>query len=219
MQESDLVGISHIELKEQGTSTSYYQTLDCFRPLFNSQKFQRLVSGYFVNRIWDNTSGNKDTVRIKYFVPKPAAKSAEEIVKKFINDKGLSEINPHSPRVEKIAQGHGSEKQELSFRRFLALETRIGLELTEAETNCEEMRSLIKKFRQQNPKGLQGPGKSEVTSSILGSALEQHSKTFRDLNPSEKSFLWSGLSKHNWDWPHFFVNLVYGDEPSEQTAE
>lgn len=215
VQESDLVGISHIESEGQGTLTSYYQTLDCLRPLFNSQEFQQLVSGYYLNRIWGNTSGGKDTVRIKYFVPKPAAKAAEEIIKKFIKDSGLSEVEPTTPRVEKVAQGNGGEKHELSFRRFLTLETCIGFELTEAKTNREEIRFLMKKFRQQNPRGLRGPGKNKAVASILESDLERHSKTFRSLKPNHKSFFWSGLSKHNWDWSHFFVNLVYGDEPPE----
>ena len=211
VQESDLVGISHIELIEQGTP-GYYKTLDYLRPLFKS--LQPHASGYYVNRICNETSNEKDTVRIKYFVQKSDAQIAEEIIKKFIKDKGLSEISPSSPRVETIAQGHGGETQELSFRRFLALETCIGLELTEDKTNLKEIQSLMEKFRQKNPCGSKNIGKSSEVSSLFGPTFEHHSRTFRYLKLN-KSFFWSGLSKHDWDWPHFFVSLVHPELDAE----
>lgn len=202
MQESDLVGIFHI-LLEEPYRPNYFKTLNRLRPLFKSEEFKKNITGCYV--IHDRVD-DKDTLRTKYFTPPSAAKAAKKAIKEFIKDSGLAEHKSISPKIEKVSAGNCGK--EFSFRRFLALVTCIGLELTE-NAKLEEIDFLMHKFREQNPRRSKNRGKSDTVSSLLEPTLERYSETFRSLKES-KPFLWGGLSNHKCDWPHFFVGLVCG---------
>jgi hypothetical protein len=160
---------------------------------------QQHISGYYVNRIADfykNEGENYyfDSARLSYFVPVELIPAAIQEIENFLNENKLGESRPWEyPHLDSI---------KLQYRQFLTLETLIGLELMEVDT--QETQKRILNFRLKN---LQD---SSSISSMFDPAF-QRSKIYRLLSNTDRNFLWSCLSKP--DWSHHLVNLMLGFDP------
>ena len=206
VSESDLVGRFFIRKPGVQGLLGYYKTIYQLLPLFKTPKFQQHVSGCYVNEPGKDIFG---IVRLSYFTPPNMRAAAVQNIETFLTESKLDEIYTRTgPEEDHVARDYGGDEFELPFRKFLALETRIGLELVDA--NHLEVQSLLIKFRRQKPRN-----SSEIYTYF--DPIFQKSGTYCDLSIQEKDFLWENLSRNppssRSDWAHFLVNLILGFDP------
>lgn len=175
----------------------YYKVIKRLQPLFEKLRSQQHVSGYFVNRICDQTTDNKETVRLSFFVPAKSISSAIKEVRKYLDENELIERScirecPHQDSIS------------LKFRRFLALNTLIGLDIM--KTDHPNARALLATYRFQI-----SPARQPIRPHFEPT-FQRGSVTYQSLSDDDKTFFWTNFS--NCDeygvWAHHLVNLVLG---------
>lgn len=172
----------------------YYNTIETLRPLFESEDFGKIISGFYVNLI-------DESVRISYFVSKENELKATSIFQNFFKEKGISEIKTHPATRKIIAEMYGGEELEERFRDFLSLETQIGLELIKAD--LLHARILFVTYRLQVFKaGL--PLREHFRPTF-----QRYSPTYVSLSNKEKEQFLTDLENHP-GWMHMMVNFVLG---------
>ena len=126
--------------------------------------------------------------------------------REFLLQNDLSVANEDNPRSIVLAENYGGSSYEERYRNFLNLQTRIGLELINAD--LLQAKCLIATYRWQVRKaGLPVRAHFEPT-------FARDSSTYNSLSSSEKEQFFVDLQE--WpnptqvDWAHFMVNLVLG---------
>jgi hypothetical protein len=172
---------------------SYYNTLDALRPLLEDAEFGEVISGFYLNHI-DNS------VRISYFVNEARSEKAMSIFRDFFKRSQITEIDFEKPRQAVVAEKYGGYELEEGFRHFLALETRIGLELAQADlTNA---RILFATYCFQVRKALL------PVSEHFEPNFVRHSPTYASLSLEERERFLKDLERVSW--AHMMVNFVLG---------
>lgn len=172
---------------------SYYSTLDALRPLFKEAEFQKVVSGLYLNHI-------DQSVRISYFVSEAKSEKAISIFRDFFKENQISKTNFQPPKRFSVAAGYGGEELEESFRYFLALETRIGLELIKAD--LLQARILFATYCLRVRKG-QLPVREHFES-----IFTKNSPMYASLPMEEREQFLGDLERLSW--AHMMVNFVLG---------
>lgn len=207
--ESDLVGRFFIwdpdvpDIKDRLNIRGYYGIVNRLRPLFKNLQTQQNISSYFLNHIKNETTNNKDTVRLTYFVSIESIPSTIELIEKYLNDNKLVE---HCSRE----YPHIDEGMPLKFRRFVTLNTPIGLDIMDGK-KLQNARHLVAKYifqaRPTNPTNSQIRHHFEQT-------FRDNSDTYKSLSKEDTDFYWMNFSKYDKKlratFEHFLVNLVVG---------
>jgi hypothetical protein len=196
-----LLGIFYVRKPGGVKWDSYYNTLRALNPLFESEDL-RVVIGFYLN-ICDNF----DAVRISYFVDRLDIEASIDVFRKFFRSNRLVEIQTNAyPRNLVLASNYGGKHLEARFRNFLALETKIGLELINRD--LLHARILFATYRWQVRKA------SMPVRAHFEPAFKRHSPTYNGLSGLEKDQFFLDLQE--WpnppqvDWAHMMVNLVLG---------
>lgn len=202
ISKDDLFGRFFVK-KADGTKwDSYYKTLDASRPLFKSEKFGKVVNGFYLN-----ICGDFDSVRISYFVDEANNEKAVSIFRQFFGDNRMLEIKDAVyPHKIILAKNYGGEEFEERFRSFLNLGTQIGLELLKGD--LLHARILFATYRWQVRKA------SLPTREHFEPTFGKYSSTYNSLSGEERKQFFADLGE--WpnppqvDWAHMMVNLVLG---------
>lgn len=198
----DSFGVFYVRKPNGKKWDSYYRTLDALKPLFRDRGFLKVVKGFYLN-----TCGDFDAVRISYFVDGANSQEAVYTFRTSFSSIGLTEIRNHeSPRKIVVAALYGGKEFEERFRNFLVLETRIGLELIDAD--LLHARILFATYRWQVRKA------SLSFKEHFEPTFKELSPTYNALSDEERNQFFADLKE--WpnppqvDWAHMMVNLVLG---------
>lgn len=197
--ENDLFGRFYLRrLPNEGPYRNYYASIDAVRPLLEREAWQEYVTGYYINAYT-----GRDAVRLSYFTnhPEETVKTIRDFLAKNNMDQPSRSELPHAA---KIAELYGGE--ELRFRKFLNLYTRIGLDLLEGDRLYARRLFILLRYRFMKMK--------QPYEEYLKDPFEENSKTYRLLTDKEKKQLWKDLN--HWpnppqmDWMHMMVNMILG---------
>lgn len=203
----DLQSRFFIEMPEANPWMSYYETINLFRVLFESQKFQQYVSGYYVFSLHRQFPC---TFRLVVFSPEDTSMEAEQEIENFIIKNKLPEKRDERIPPKKYSAVISPGDPELRCRQFETLETLIGLEIMKKD--LLNAQSLMATYRWQVFKARQ------PRASYFKPTFERDSSAYLSLSPNDQVFLYSCLS--NYKWTHFLVNLVLGfDETNYSLPE
>lgn len=170
--------------------------------------FNKFLIGFYINS-WSNKDGTKMGVRLSYFTTAMRMCPFIWLVRYFLRRRGLIEINPAVlPSKGSVALDYGGEQYELRFRKYLCLETQIGLELLRADQ--QHARSLAAIYRWQ-VFATRSPIKLHFEPSFV-----KYSETYNSLTDSQREQLWADLSfwpnRPQVDWAHFLINLIFSGD-------
>jgi len=194
ISKEDLFGIFFVRKPDRTEWVSYYNTINALRPLLEAKGFNKIVNGFYLNHI-------HELVRISYFVSEANRHKAISIFQNFFKENGISEIQSQPPSELIVAEKYGGEELEERFRYFLALETRIGLELIKAD--LLQARILFATYCLQIRKASL-PVREHFEPTFL-----EYSPTYASLSSEEKEQFLRDLEKRP-DWTHLMVNFVLG---------
>lgn len=196
LSENDLFGRFFLKKPNGIKFDNYYNTIIELRSLFDSEDWEKYVTGYYIN-----VAGDMDTVRLSYFTvdPQKVSKCKDDfcLSNNIVESQPL--IIPHKTRISKPYGG-----EELRFRKFLYMYTLIGLDLLKAD--LLNARILFVTFR------LQVMRSRQAYKPHFEGTFEKHSQIFLSLSDEDKKQFRDDLS--NWpnppqvDWAHMMVNMI-----------
>lgn len=197
IKETDLFGRFFLNVQDKSGFEKYYCSLNNIRPLIGSERWLKNVTGFYIN------AENYDVVRLSYFTTSP--NQTAKVVNDFVGESNLEHSNePCIPHKKEVSAGQGNE--ELRFRKFLSVYTQIGLDIMKED--LFNARCLLATFRWQIMRA------SMHYKPHFVKTFENQSPFYNLLSPAEKSQFWSDLANRpnpsNFDWAHFFVNMVFG---------
>lgn len=202
-----LFGIFRIRKLPGNKYDSYYRTVNLLSSLLCSNRLLETIAGFYLNHVPLTINDHTESVvRISYFVSESRVSNAQSMFREFLLQNDLSVANEDNPRSFVLAENYGGSSYEERYRNFLNLQTRIGLELINAD--LLQAKCLIATYRWQVRKaGLPVRAHFEPT-------FARDSSTYNALSSSEKEQFFVDLQE--WpnptqvDWAHFMVNLVLG---------
>lgn len=200
ISQTDLFGRFFLGIPEAQHFAGYYGALDQLFPLLQDDDFAKYQSGYFVN-----SCNESKGLRLSYFTQPNTTNKLVQIVEDFIQQTALKEVasreNPHSAN---LSTEYGGQQHELRFRKYLSLETEIGIEVL--RSNPKHAKSLMTTYRWQ-VFAIRSPIQNHLEPTLV-----RYSDTYNSLSESQCQQFWEDLSfwpnPPQYDWAHFLINLV-----------
>jgi hypothetical protein len=200
ISEHDLFGRIIIGIPKAENYHDYYSALDIFMPLLRKSDLGKTCTGFYINQ-------EKKSIRISYFCKTTQRQKLLDKIHKIIHESILKEIFEESLQENVvIANDYGGKQYETRFRRYLSMETKIGLDLI--ETNSNRAKALAATYRWQ----------VFPTNGSIRTHFEPHFKelslSYNFLTKAQQEAFWSDFSL--WpnppqvDWAHLFINLILG---------
>ncbi len=193
----DLWGGFWLKRKDGAGQDWYYDTLDSLGNLFDSESFQENVSGFYINCI-------NGWVRVHYFTPENKMNTAINTIQEYICNDIFEVKDCKLPESKCVAKNYGGSDFELRFRKYLIIETQIGLELLRFDRLYSQC--LLTTLRWW-VKAIKGDIKSHIEPSLL-----KMSPSYSKLSTIERDIFLEDLDlrpeNSETDWAHFIVNLV-----------
>jgi len=198
----DLFGIFYVKKPDGSKWDSYYKTIDSLRPLFDDEKFIKVIDGFYLN-----ITGDFDSVRISYFVNEKESEKSISIFQDFFTKNGIVQIKDFdSPHEAIIAEMYGGSSYEQRFRNFLTNYTQIGLELLQG--NLLHSRRLFAVYRFQVRQA------SWSFEDYFEPTFNKYSQFYVSFSNNDKRQFFADLKQ--WpsyqysEWTHMMVNMIVG---------
>ena len=207
ISENDLFGRYFLKKPNGIKFDNYYNTIVELRSLFDSEDWNKYVTGYYINVADDMMNA----VRLSYFTADAAKVS--KCKDNFCSSNNIVESHPPIlPDETRISKGYGNE--ELRFRKFLHMYTLIGLDLLKAD--LLNARCLFATFR------FQVMHSRQAYKPHFEGTFEKHSQIYLSLTDEDKKQFWDDLSKRpnppDEAWAHMMVNMILpGDFLSQRS--
>jgi hypothetical protein len=194
---NDLFGIFFVKKINGRDWASYYESINALRPLFKTEEYNKVVTGFYLNSHKGNYS-----VRISYFVDKTNIVKAYDLFKNFFDKNEIIESQAHEhPKKIILARNYGGEHLEERFRNFLILETKIGLDLLDMDQLNTRILFAIFVFQIRNM--------GSPIRNYFETTLKKYSLTYNSLSNNEKRLFFDYFEI----WNHFMVNSILGSLP------
>jgi hypothetical protein len=201
--EHDLFGRVFFRCDGPPSFATYYRSVDAVRPLLCSQEWAASVTGWYLNCI-------QYGARLSYFTTAP--ETVIQVVEGFIAATSGT-VDEHCPREDPrrtmIAADCGGE--ELRFRRFLSSYSPVGLDLMQADllhARCLCITLRCQLFPERRP-----------FRPHLEPTMLRESPVYAAFSPLRREQFWADFqhwpNPRQFDWAHFFVNMVLGFDCSE----
>ena len=207
ISKDDLVGEWWIE-PVGGESMNWLEAtsraIDGLRPLL-IKPFTETITGYYVSR--NIIPNSLHVVRFFSFVERNQSENVSEGVDKFIRqspDIKHSQKTCH-PCIQPLAIMYGGQQFEERFRRFLALNTYITLELMEKDVELARQLAITSLFWIFN--------KRKSYRDHFEPSFVKFSSTYKTLSNEQRDNYWEDFGvepEHGTRWAHMYENLALG---------
>lgn len=207
ISKDDLVGEWWIEAVDSETSNwleSTSKAVDGLRPLL-IKPFTNTITGYYVSK--KINPGSLQVVRFFPFVREDKAEHVSEQVNTFIRQSPEVKYGQKlcHPYAQSIALEYGGEQVEERFRRFLALNTYITLELMEKDVELARHLAITSLFWVFN---IRKSYRDHFEPSFMKS-----SSTYNALSSELRDNFWKDFAvnpEQGERWAHMYENLALG---------
>lgn len=200
ISDKDLFGRVVIGFADAKTYQDYYGALEIFIPFLRSLSIYDLTTGFYIN------SAHKQ-IRISYFCDITNIGNLKDAIISLLRNTSIVFISEELPKENVyIAEAYGGREFELQFRRYLSMQSRIGIDLIEHDSST--IKKMAAKYRWQ-VFPVQGSKRE-----YFEEYFRRYSASYNSLNESQKSQFWYDISL--WpnppqvDWAHMFINLILG---------
>jgi hypothetical protein len=199
VHKDDLFGRFYLKLPGPLTQDLYFRTIDALRPLLGGAEWTASVTGYYINAVGKRRS----IARLSYFTKN--AGDVKHCVESYCPGKQITEERP-AELQQRVAFAELYGGDEMRFREYLCLYTRIGLDMLKAD--LLNARCLMATFRMQVMLARK-PYRPHFEKTFLA-----QSPFYCSLSGEARDAFWQDFSRwpkreeRQFDWAHLMVNMI-----------
>ena len=196
----------------------YFNCLRSIKPLLlENSDFRDSTPNFYINYITNGDDDGGNSVRLTYFTNNET--ETRKAIQNFLFSDANNDVRLFCSRDCKVNivgnAASGNTEEELRFRIFSNIYTRIGLDLLDKNI-LRDFRPILASYMSELAAQLRASGFSTEEKEIdaeshFNSFFNEHSDFFKnDLDDSKREQLWRDLRycpRSSLDFPHFLSNM------------